>query len=169
MNNQTTVIILHPDSEISLINFQKKLICELNSFIKSFDFTEDAFFYAIYPLWIFLQQDIFSAENKEDLKKISKKIINVTFDDFLFTENDSINICVKIKTNENEYYSNLPIAKLYKIQLKNEKQLKNQLENFIKTKKTPFYNVKIFRLGICNKISENSQDIIDFIWTKKNS
>lgn len=168
MNKQTTVIILHPDLEFSLIKFQKELIHKLNSFIKSFDFTENAFFYAVYPLWIFLQQDIFSAENKEDLKKISKKIINVTFDDFTF-ENDSINICVKIKTIKNEYYSKLTIAKLYKIQLKNEKQLKNQLENFIKTKKTPFCNVKIFRLGICNKISENSQDITEFVWVKKNS
>lgn len=180
----TTVIILHPDLELSLVNFQKKLICDLNLFLKSFDFdlnfpeNENAFFYAFYPLWIFLRQDFFSAKNKEDLKKISRKIIGVNFEDFLFYENGDVNIGAKIKTTESEYRSKLTIAKFFKPEFLNENQQdpranrnlnKTRIENHLKTKKTPFNDAKIFRLGICEKISENSQNISEFAWAKKNS
>lgn len=35
--------------------------------------------------------------------------------------------------------------------------------------KLPFFHIKIFRIAICNKLSDNSQDISDFVWAKKNS
>ena len=43
------------------------------------------------------------------------------------------------------------------------------MKKIVTNTKSPIKNIKIFKLGICKQISENTKEIEDFVWAKKNS
>lgn len=201
-----TVLIFHPDLELSLVRFQKELTQKLNQTIFSKQISEEnkilnenrfsqpnkflqpnkvsqsvlhskTFFYAPLPLWLELNHDDFFCENKSQLKKLATDIKSVSLLENLKIIENSVSITAKIvlakKQNspenstspENcEFFFDLPVSTLH-----NCKNITGENLKIIKNTKNPIKNIKIFRLGICKQISENTKEIEDFVWAKKNS
>lgn len=201
-----TVLIFHPDLELSLVRFQKELTQKLNQTIFSKQISEEnkilnenrfsqpnkflqpnkvsqsvlhskTFFYAPLPLWLELNHDDFFCENKSQLKKLATDIKSVSLLENLKIIENSVSITAKIvlakKQNspenstspENcEFFFDLPVSTLH-----NCKNITGENLKIIKNTKNPIKNIKIFKLGICKQISENTKEIEDFVWAKKNS
>ena len=201
-----TVLIFHPDLELSLVRFQKELTQKLNQTIFSKQISEEnkilnenrfsqpnkflqpnkvsqsvlhskTFFYAPLPLWLELNHDDFFCENKSQLKKLATDIKKVSLLENLKIIENSVYITAKIvlakKQNspenstspENcEFFFDLPVSTLH-----NCKNITGENLKIIKNTKNPIKNIKIFKLGICKQISENTKEIEDFVWAKKNS
>lgn len=141
-------LLFHPTEELKLINFQKELIADLN--------TKTQIFYGQTPLFINLP--FLNSQTNYDLKQISKSITQITLSNPIQKEKDII-IPVKISTNEQTFFSNLFLLH----QLKGEV---TELGNYLNKKKSPVENLKIFRLGIINKISNNTFEIEKIAWKK---
>ena len=86
-----TVLIFHPDIELSLVRFQRelskslnlsvfqKLVSDKNSFSPQNKFPQtESFFYSPLPLWLELNHDDFVCKNKSQLKKLAADIKNVS-------------------------------------------------------------------------------------------
>ena len=120
-----TVLIFHPDLELSLVRFQKELTQKLNQTIFSKQISEEnkilnenrfsqpnkflqpnkvsqsvlhskTFFYAPLPLWLELNHDDFFCENKSQLKKLATKIKSVSLLENLKIIENSVSITAKI-------------------------------------------------------------------------
>ena len=87
-----TVLIFHPDIELSLVRFQRelskslnlsvfqKLTSDKNSFSPQNKFPQtESFFYSPLPLWLELNHDDFVCKNKSQLKKLLMKIFQRSF------------------------------------------------------------------------------------------
>lgn len=182
-----TVLIFHPDLELSLINFQKeftkilnksissKLIKNNNKIVKS-----KTFFYSRLPLWLELNHSDFVCENKSQLQKLANNIKNATLLENLKIITNTVYITAQItlekneislenskqaeNTKKNEYFFDLPISTIH-----NSDHLTVESQKIVTNAKSPIKNIKIFKLGICKQISENTKEIEDFVWAKKNS
>lgn len=185
-----TVLIFHPDIELSLVRFQRelskslnlsvfqKLDSDKNSFSSQNKFPQtESFFYSPLPLWLELNHDDFVCKNKSQLKKLAADIKNVSLLENLKVFDNSVYITAKIvlakKQNspenstspENcEFFFDLPVSTFHNCKNITEENLK-----IIRNTKNPIKNIKIFKLGICKQISENTKEIEDFVWAKKNS
>lgn len=120
-----TVLIFHPDLELSLVRFQKELTQKLNQTIFSKQISEEnkilnenrfsqpnkflqpnkvsqsvlhskTFFYAPLPLWLELNHDDFFCENKSQLKKLATDIKSVSLLENLKIIENSVSITAKI-------------------------------------------------------------------------
>lgn len=120
-----TVLIFHPDLELSLFRFQKELTQKLNQTIFSKQISEEnkilnenrfsqpnkflqpnkvsqsvlhskTFFYAPLPLWLELNHDDFFCENKSQLKKLATDIKSVSLLENLKIIENSVSITAKI-------------------------------------------------------------------------
>lgn len=120
-----TVLIFHPDLELSLVRFQKELTQKLNQTIFSKQISEEnkilnenrfsqpnkflqpnkvsqsvlhskTFFYAPLPLWLELNHDDFFCENKSQLKKLAADIKKVSLLENLKIIENSVYITAKI-------------------------------------------------------------------------
>lgn len=120
-----TVLIFHPDLELSLVLFQKELTQKLNQTIFSKQISEEnkilnknrfsqpnkflqpnkvsqsvlhskTFFYAPLPLWLELNHDDFFCENKSQLKKLATDIKSVSLLENLKIIENSVSITAKI-------------------------------------------------------------------------
>ena len=182
-----TVLIFHPDLELSLINLQKeftkilnksissKLIRNNNKILKS-----KTFFYSRLPLWLELNHSDFGCENKSQLQKLAYNIKNATLLENLKIITNTVYITAQItlekneislenskqaeNTKKNEYFFDLPISTIH-----NSDYLTVESQKIVTNTKSPIKNIKIFKLGICKQISKNAKEIEDFVWAKKNS
>ena len=120
-----TVLIFHPDLELSLVRFQKELTQKLNQTIFSKQISEEnkilnenrfsqpnkflqpnkvsqsvlhstTFFSAPLPLWLELNHDDFFCENKSQLKKLATDIKSVSLLENLKIIENSVSITAKI-------------------------------------------------------------------------
>ena len=120
-----TVLIFHPDLDLSLVRFQKELTQKLNQTIFSKQISEEnkilnenrfsqpnkflqpnkvsqsvlhskTFFYAPLPLWLELNHDDFFCENKSQLKKLATDIKSVSLLENLKIIENSVSITAKI-------------------------------------------------------------------------
>ena len=120
-----TVLIFHPDLELSLVRFQKELTQKLNQTIFSKQISEEnkilnenrfsqpnkflqpnkvsqsvlhskTFFYAPLPLWLELNHYDFFCENKSQLKKLATDIKSVSLLENLKIIENSVSITAKI-------------------------------------------------------------------------
>ena len=163
-----TVVILHQSDELNLINLQKNLLNELNN---SHYLPNNLFFYEVNPLWIFLNEEDFTSTDKITLKYNSKKISSIIFNSINFI-NNSISIDITIKTLEKkDIKESLTLLRLY--EGKNKHINKNELneEDINKKIKKIAENIfplsiKIFRIGLLNKLSSNSFSIKEDVWVK---
>lgn len=192
-----TVLIFHPDLELSLVHFQRELTKSLNQSFFSKQNSEKSrflqqnkvsqqniflqentlsqaenFFYTPLPLWLELNHDIFFCENKSQLKKLSYCINNVYLLENLKVVENSVNITAKI--NMKNLHSPKPenidfFFDLPVSKLHNCNKLTDENHKIITNTKNPINDIKIFRLGICRQLSANSKEIEDFVWAKKNS
>ena len=104
-----TVLIFHPDLELSLINFQQeftkilnksissKLIRNNNKIVKS-----KTFFYSRLPLWLELNHSDFFCENKSQLQKLANNIKNATLLENLKIITNTVYITAQITLGKNE-------------------------------------------------------------------
>lgn len=138
------VIILNPNDELKIIEFQ-------NNFIKNLNL-ENNYICKHFPLWInlsFLQND--------NLQEISKNITYVEID------NLKENFCadVKIIFKNKEYKSELKLFDLY-----SSEKIKDFENAFSLTKNIFPLKISIFRIGIEHKIGRNAFSIKDYVWKK---
>lgn len=168
-----TVLIFHPDMELSLVRFQKELTGNLNKSLAaapSSNSPDARFFYAPLPLWLELNHKDFFCENKSQLKKLVANIKNVSLLENLKVVENSVNITAKInmknlhssKPENIDFFFDLPVSKLH-----NCNKLTDENHKIITDTKNPINDIKIFRLGICRQLSANSKEIEDFVWAKK--
>lgn len=138
------VIILNPNDELKIVEFQ-------NDFIKNLNL-ENNYICKHFPLWIELP----FAQNF-DLQEISKNI------SFIEIENLGENLCadVKIIFKNKEYKSELKLFDLYSFE--NIKNFENAL---LLTKNIFPFKISIFRIGIEHKICKNTFSIKDYVWKK---
>ncbi|MCR4580205.1 MAG: hypothetical protein K5681_07660 [Treponema sp.] len=149
-----TLIIPHPTEELRLIEFQKELI-------KAF-FTDERIIYSATPLWIELPEN-FAVEKAESLKKLSKSIEEVKLGPLQMTERE-IYLKAHIKTLEEDFFSKLTLVRIHsgKIFTASEQSL-------LAEKKEPVNILKIFRLGIEEKLSPAAKALSASVWVKLNS
>ena len=180
-----TVLIFHPDIELSLVRFQRelskslnlsvfqKLASDKNSFSSQNKFPQtESFFYSPLPLWLELNHDDFVCKNKSQLKKLAADIKNVSLLENLKVFDNSVYITAKITMQNSQspepenldFFFDLPVSKLH-----NSTNFTSENKKIIRNTKNPIKNIKIFRLGICRQSSENTKEIEDFVWAKKNS
>lgn len=141
-------LLFHPTEELLFINFQKELIADLNS--------ETDIFYSQTPLYI--DFPFFTSKSKNELKQIVKSIKQIKFDS-LFLDDKTVFIPVTIITETKTFSSRLNL--IHKLKGNNFPS-----QAFLDKKKSPVENLKIFRLGIMNKSSNNTYELSDFVWAK---
>ena len=115
---------------------------------------------------------IFVCKNKSQLKKLATDIKNVSLLENLKVFDNSVYITAKITMQNShspepenlDFFFDLPVSKLH-----NSTNFTSENKKIIRNTKNPIKNIKIFRLGICRQSSENTKEIEDFVWAKKNS
>lgn len=157
------VIIPHITEEHKLIKYQKDLIKLLRN--------EGKIYYQQHPLWIFLPEN-FSAETKEELKKLADDILKIQFTSPEFNGTQvTLPICIEEKQINNQNQTNkslLPLVHLYK---KKDSKASDDIQTSASLSFTlpdcPISQLNIFRLAVCSKESENTYMINNSIWVKK--
>lgn len=159
-----TVIITHQADELKLLDLQHKILETLN---KSCVLHNSVCFYETIPLWFKTNLNL---SNKQEIKKISKSIKQLTVTSISFYNDEVLLTASLLLNNETTELCTLPILKVYrskKNQNNDEKldiekinaEIKKIAESFIPL------SLKIFRLGSALE-SNNSITLQDDVWVK---
>ncbi len=152
------VIIPHKDDALKIIKFQKEL--------KELFSNKGLNFYFKPPLWFYLPEKLNNEaiRSKAELKNI--KISSIIMEEVFFQDNQIIS---NISADINGEKISFPYTHLYEYKKgSSDSELVKEVLADVHQKKILNYPMefRIFRLGIAEKLSQNSSAISDFIWVK---